>query len=129
MEPSPLRQRLRALRGRAALDLAEAELSNVDIERRFARAMRDVYERARTEAGYTATYFLRMLSDLGPLETANRLLHSQRPSDGFTALWQRGRLDLTVENVVLKPEFAQLFTDEDRDIARRRLAEYGFEPD
>jgi hypothetical protein len=68
-----------------------------------------------------------MLSDLGPLETANRLLHSKRPSEGFTALWQWGRLDLTVENVVLKSEFAQLFTDEDRDIARRRLAEYGFE--
>ena len=89
--------------------------------------MKDVYERAKNEANYTATYFLRMLADLGPLETAKRLLHSPRPSEGFTALWERGRLDLTVENVVLQRQFADLFTDEDRDLDRRRLADYGYE--
>jgi Family of unknown function (DUF6884)/GIY-YIG catalytic domain len=128
MAPSPLRQRLRELRRPHGGETAEV-LGHTDIARLFASAMRDVYERARREAGYTATYFLRMLSELGPLETANRLLHSPRPSEGFTAIWERGRLDLTVENVVLRPEFASLFTDHDRDIARRRLTAYGYEPD
>jgi hypothetical protein len=68
-----------------------------DSETAFAKARRDVYLRAKTEAGYNATYFLRMLSDHGPIDTARRLITSTQPSEGFTQLWQRGRLDLTVE--------------------------------
>jgi hypothetical protein len=79
-------------------------------ENAFAKAMRDVYLRAKTEAGYNATYFLRMLSDHGPIDTARRLITSTQPSEGFTQLWQRGRLDLTVETTVLRPEFVDLFT-------------------
>ena len=94
-------------------------------ERAFAKAMRDVYVRAKTEAGYNATYFLRMLSDHGPIDTARRLITSTQPSEGFTQLWQRGRIDLTVEATVLRPEFVDLFTDEERDACRRRLKEYG----
>lgn len=95
--------------------------------RRFEMAMRDVYTRARDESGYNATVFLRMLSEHGGLGTARRLLSSSSVSAGFAALWERGRVDLTVENVVLREDFASLFTDEERDLARRRLAEYGFD--
>jgi hypothetical protein len=96
------------------------------LERAFHAAMVDVYRRARQEAGYQAGYFLQMVSEHGGLETARRLLHAPTPSEGFTALWERRRLDLTVEAVVLRPKFAPLFTDEDRDIARTRLQEYGY---
>jgi hypothetical protein len=67
-----------------------------------------------------------MLSEHGPMGTARRLLASDTVSDGFVALWERGRMDLTVENVVLRPEFESLFSDDDREFARRRLAEYGY---
>ncbi len=95
----------------------------------FASAMKDVYRKAKDEAGYTATYFLSMLSQLGPLKTARQLINSSKPSDGFTALWERGRLDLTVEAVALRPEFAQLFSDEELETARRRLLDYGWSSD
>ena len=94
--------------------------------REFDRAMKDVYVRAKQEAGYTATYYLEMLHQNGGLETARRLVRGASGSSGFTALYERGRLDLTVEAVVLQPEFEVLFTDEERDAARRRLADYGF---
>jgi hypothetical protein len=105
---------------------AEPEPDLAMLEREFHAAMVDVYRRARQEAGYQAGYFLQMVSEHGGLETARRLLHAPTPSEGFTALWERRRLDLTVEAVVLKPEFAPLFTDEDRRIARTRLHEYGY---
>jgi hypothetical protein len=38
-------------------------------------------------------------------------------SDGFTKLWQAGRLGMTTEACALRPWFADLFTDEDRDKA------------
>jgi hypothetical protein len=88
--------------------------------------MRDIYLRAKSEAGYNATYFLQMLSAHGPTETARRLITSSKPSEGFTALWERRRLDLTVEAHVVQDRFQVLFTDAERDAARQRLAEYGY---
>jgi hypothetical protein len=99
----------------------------VDVLRAFNRAMQDVYVKAKQEAGYTATYYLEMLHQHGGLETAHRLLASSSISDGFTALWERKRLDLTVENVVLQPRFRSLFTEEELDTARQRLQAYGYE--
>src|SRR5690606_17199592 len=68
----------------------------------FGRAMLSVYERAKNEADYTASFFLGMISELGPLGTARKLLNSPAVSDGFANLWERGRLDLTVEALVLR---------------------------
>jgi hypothetical protein len=89
--------------------------------------MQDVDVLAKKEAGYNATYYLDMLHRYGGLETARRLLASGTDSDGFVALWERGRLDLTVENVVLRPEFESLFTEEERETGRARLKDYGLD--
>lgn len=98
-----------------------------EVERQFNRAMVAVYEHAKRETGYNATRFLQMVSEHGGLATARQLLHSSHVSDGFTALWERRRLDLAVEAVVLQPEFETLFSDDEREIARERLASYGYE--
>lgn len=45
----------------------------------FERAMRRIYERAKTEAGYNATYYLSMLAEHGGLGTAKRLLAATKP--------------------------------------------------
>ncbi|WP_017585964.1 GmrSD restriction endonuclease domain-containing protein [Nocardiopsis ganjiahuensis] len=92
----------------------------------FGRAMLSVYERAKNEADYTASFFLGMISELGPLGTARKLLNSPAVSDGFANLWERGRLDLTVEALVLRSEFAPLFTEEELARARTRLEQFGY---
>jgi hypothetical protein len=93
----------------------------------FESAMRAVYHRAKDEAGYNATYFLGMLAEHGGLETARRLLAATKISDGFAALWERKRLDLTVEALALKPEFQDLFTAEELETARHRLEQFGYQ--
>ena len=90
--------------------------------------MHEIYRKAKVEAGYNASVFLRMLLDRGPLETAHFLIHTSKPSDGFTALWERHRLDLTVEAHVLQGRFEELFTDEERELCRQRLLDYGYSP-
>jgi hypothetical protein len=67
-----------------------------------------------------------MLSDYGSLGTAHRLLASSEIHSGFTALYERGRLDLTVEALVVKPEFASLFTEDEIGIAKQRLDQLGY---
>jgi hypothetical protein len=90
--------------------------------------MLDVYRKARKQAGYSASYFLQLVEEVGGLEAARKLLHAESVSSGFNALWEKGRLDLTVEAVVLQDRFAELFSDEEVTIARDRLAEYGYHP-
>jgi len=62
----------------------------------------------------------------GGVETARRLLWKDDISDGFTTLWELKRLGLSVEAYVLRPEYASLFTEEERGIARARLRQYGY---
>ena len=92
----------------------------------FDAEMRSVYDRAKTELGYNATYYLKMLAEQGAVETARRLVLAPQMSDGFAYLWEHHRLDLTVEAVALMPEFADLLGDEVVEAARRRLESCGY---
>jgi hypothetical protein len=108
---------------------ASKEQGVAGIEAQFDQIMFDVYRRAKDEAAYNATIFLQMLTDKGGLRTAKTLINSNKPSDGYTALYMRGRLDLTVEAVVTEDSrWHHLFTDEELDRARKRLREYRYEP-
>jgi hypothetical protein len=96
------------------------------LEAQFDDAMMDVYTRALKECDYKATRFLHMLHDYRGLETARILLRASKVSEGYVALWERQRLDLTVEAVILRPEWQTLFSEREREIARLRLADYGY---
>ena len=65
----------------------------------FGQGMLRIYERALSEAHYQATRFLSMFDERRGLETARILINASTVSDGYTALWERKRLDLTVEAV------------------------------
>ena len=93
----------------------------------FDEAMHEVYRRALSEARCQATRFLEMLYAHRGLETARILLHAPKVSDGYTALWERGRLDLAVEAVILdNGKWHSLFTEEELAICRNRLTEYRY---
>lgn len=94
--------------------------TEADLIRRFDSEMESIYDRAKA-IGYNATRFLIMVREHGGLETAHRLLQSSDVSYGFAELWARGRQDLTVEALVLRPEFQGLFSTAELDMARARL--------
>ncbi len=100
-----------------------------NIETQFDQVMFDVYRRAKYEAKYNATIFLQMLTDNGGLRTAKTLINAAKPSDGYTELYLRKRLDLTVEAVVTEDaRWHSLFLDEELQRARKRLSDYQYEP-
>lgn len=99
------------------------------LEKKFETAMFEIYARAKAEARYNATVFLRMLSDRGGLDTAKFLVNSPKESDGYTALYLRTRLDLTVEAMILEDQrWHALFTAGELEKARSRLAKFGYTP-
>ena len=96
-----------------------------DLVRDFDQAMMQIYVQAKQEAGYAATRFYQMLDEHSGVETARRLLPQM--SDGFTELWRRDRFDLAVEALVLESKWDDLFSDDERRVARSRLRECGMD--
>ena len=95
----------------------------------FHKAMnQDVYEAALKECGYHATIFRGMLATKGGLQTAIELLSSSSIQYGFEKLWECGRLDLTMEHLVIQERWSGLFTSDQVAVARDRLSEYSSPP-
>ena len=65
----------------------------------------------------------------GGLKAAKQLISKSGGTYGFEVLWENNRLDLSVEALVLKPEYNDLFTEEEREICRKRLIEFGYKFD
>jgi len=97
-----------------------------NLEAEFSEAMFEIYTRARDEAKYNASQYLHMLHELGALETARTLINADRPSDGYTKLWELRRLDLAVEALVIQHKWAPLFEEHEIRRARERLIAYDY---
>jgi len=104
-------------------------MTNEKLVAEFDEAMLGIYQRALAEANYPATRFLHMLHEHGGMDTARILIHAPTVSDGYTALYLRKRLDLTVEAVVHdNPRWHPLFAQDELDICAKRLIDYGYLP-
>ena len=91
----------------------------------FENELKDKMLRAKKECQYNPTRFNKMLSQYGGVDTAKHLIASGmvsgNPSDGYTTLYLCGRLDLTMEHSVCKPEHQSLFTTEEIHYCKRLL--------
>ena len=64
--------------------------------------------------------------DANALKNAHRLLSGTRESDGFGLLAQKGRLDLSLEALVVDKRFTALFSDDEANNALDRLLNAGY---
>jgi hypothetical protein len=53
-----------------------------------------------------------MVTMQGGLAAAKTLLHTPYLPDGFSELWQRGRLDLAMEYMLIQAPWNTLFTED-----------------
>ena len=81
----------------------------------------EAWERSRAEAE-------KLGARMRPLDVkgAKRILSGSRTSDGFNILMAKGRLDLSLEALVVDKRFTALFTDEEANEALTRLLDAGF---
>jgi hypothetical protein len=96
------------------------------LEDRFTRHLSELVRRTTDETGYNPTLFQQMLHERQGVGTARALLNSNKPSSGFTTLWEKGRLDLTLEAIVIQEPWAALFTSSELATARKRLKDLGY---
>jgi hypothetical protein len=97
-------------------------MTSVHLEDMFHAKMLQLYDEQR-QVMRAPVRFLNMVQNNGGLEAARRLLASPSAGDGFVALWEVGRLDLSVEALVLQEPWRTLFTEEVLAVARERLEE------
>lgn len=96
------------------------------LENRFTQELTEKCEQAKNECKYSPTRFLQMVAKNGGVKTAKALLAKDQLSDGFEALQKCGRLDLSVEAVVVDKKYAELFTDDEVNRCFMRLCDCGF---
>jgi hypothetical protein len=74
-----------------------------------------------SKLGYIPTYFISMISEAHPVEVAKKLVKSGAKQEGFLKLVGMNRADLTVESLMLQPEFCCLFSKQELEAAKWRL--------
>jgi|SRR5450756_271212 len=89
---------------------------------KFEEMFFEIPGRIRRVFGYTPAYLLRMGARLSGLGASKRFLQLPAVSSGFVRLVRGGHPELTIEALVLDPQFAPIFTPEELAIARQRLA-------
>ena len=99
-----------------------------ELEKEFYKDIKEIYRRADKECNYRPTKFLQMLSNHGGVGAARILIDSPGGTEGFTRLWELGRLDLSVEALVIKDKYKDLFTRAEIDKCIRVLEEYKYFP-
>lgn len=94
----------------------------------FHAEMLGLYKRTGKAMGYWPNYFLRKVKRVRGLKYAQDLLQpSKKGFSGFGRLADENQLELSVEYMVLVPKWAPLFTEQERQIARKRLTDAGFD--
>lgn len=102
-------------------------MNKKELEFNFEVEMLRLYEEAK-KISYRPTIFLKMVYELGGVTAAKKLLAADDYlSEGIKKLWELGRLDLSVEALVLKPEHRNLFTEAELATAKKRLNELKYD--
>ncbi|RLQ93619.1 hypothetical protein [Falsibacillus albus] len=90
--------------------------------------MHNIYIKAKKECNYNASRYLQMIStNESPVTIARKLTISNTPTEGFTKLWEMGRLDLTVEALIYEnEEYHKFFTEEELYFIKNKLSKYSY---
>jgi len=97
--------------------------SNPSPEDRFQEVLQGIVTQWLLETDEQEEVSRRILS-AGGIQVVKSALHSPEPADEFLALWARDRPDLTFEALALCPAWNDLFSEDEREIARARLSEF-----
>jgi len=87
----------------------------------FYAHLQELIARCKEEIDYTPVYFIRMIEELGAIKAVSKLVLDSKVSEGFTKLALVGRLDLSVEAVVLEDRWSSLFEEDVIQAAKSKL--------
>ena len=81
---------------------------------------------AQQNYGCRITRMVNQIEQYGAVRTAHNLFGKGTLSDTFEELARQNRLDLTLEAIATKAEYADLFTDDEVNYCFSLLCDYGY---
>src|SRR4051812_10811352 len=102
-------------------------MAQTELERRFEKMIRDSLPLMK-KFNYVPHDFIDMMNKKGAAQAVRDLMAAEHISQGFTRLVMERHPEYTAEALVAdQPEWAELFTDEHRRKARRRLEDVQYQ--
>ncbi|MCJ7446874.1 MAG: hypothetical protein MUO72_04215 [Bacteroidales bacterium] len=99
-------------------------------ENQFNEKIFEVYDLAKKLCAYNATRFLKKIRHYGGIEAAKSWLDpkdkDKPPTQGFIKLKDNGRLDISLEALVLREPWNKFFTSGELEVAKTRLSHFGY---
>jgi hypothetical protein len=105
----------------------EAPRDAATVDGLFQLRCRDLVGEIRT-LGFDPYVWVDMINDLGAVSAAKRILENRVPLVATKWLVERERSDLTMEQEITQLRWADLFSDDERTEAQRRLSAAREEP-
>lgn len=98
------------------------DFNSLNLAAQLHEEMIAIYQHLGRETGYWARRYLQRVKRVGGLQAAKDWLKPESaPTSGLQKLVEINRLDLSLEALVLSQPWSSLFTNEELDVARKRL--------
>jgi DNA-binding CsgD family transcriptional regulator len=126
-QPTAIRSRMEKLKFAMSKSTREPEPpeAKASLEAEFHEAMLEIY-RLAAEHGYYATRFKQLVHNRGGVGAVRWLLTKEDVHEELAMLWELGLLEYSAEAFVLHEHFHPLFSETERQEARRRLDALGY---
>jgi hypothetical protein len=111
--------------GALAESTVDADADKATLAFAFEVEMNQLYERLKDELDYDAHALFDLIRHAGGVGAARQLLSEAQPGAATRFALGRSRGDLTVEALVGRSLFSSLFSEPERTVAAKRLAEEG----
>ena len=99
-------------------------MSKAELE--FQKVLLEKCKEAEEKCGARCKRLANNIEKYGAVKTAKEIIRKSNVSDGFDALEKAGRLDLSMEAVVVDNRFGELFTDDEVNYCFEVLCECGY---
>ena len=101
-------------------------MQNINLQNKFNEEVFESIEKIKKEV-YVPTRFIKMLHQFknNAVEVAQRVA-TKNTTIGIEKLYEKGRLDLSMEALIIKPEYKELFSPQIISNCLRKLRSLGY---
>ena len=93
------------------------------LQNKFNEEVLEAIEKSK-KLGYVPTRFIQMLQQEN--YTVVQRLVVKEVSTGLEKLWSKGHLELSMEAIMIKPEYKDLFSEEIIKVCEKKLKQFGY---
>lgn len=97
-----------------------------ELENKFHRALEEQAVQGQLACGLGCPQLMAQAQKLGGVRAVKEMIKRGKGSENFEKLQNAGKLVFSVEALVTKSEFGQLFTDQEVDFCLAALCDCGF---